>query len=157
MLSLCFHYASLCFIILHYALVRTSLLVLLPMMRGRNIHRPPIDDDVRVQTAFYALMELNRKLAWAERMGFPAPTTTSTKFTSDQIQRSRRRVIQAAKGVYPLPTIRLGNDEILSSIKSHARRVGPATTSGHRRRRRRQFSPTLTPMIEREVASDGTY
>jgi hypothetical protein len=37
-----------------------------------------IDDDVRVQTAFYALMELNRKLAWAERMGFPAPTTTST-------------------------------------------------------------------------------
>jgi len=115
-----------------------------------------IDDDVRVQTAFYALMELNRKLAWAERMGFPAPITTSTKSTSDQIQRSRRRVIQAAKGVYPLPTIRLGNDEILSSIKSHARRVGPATTSGHRRRRRRQFSPTLTPMIEREVASDGT-
>ena len=37
-----------------------------------------IDDDVRVQTAFYALMELNRKLAWAEQMGFPAPTTTST-------------------------------------------------------------------------------
>ena len=112
-----------------------------------------IDDDVRVQTAFYALMELNRKLAWAERMGFPAPTTTSS---NDQIQRSRKRLIQAAKGVYPLPTISLGNDAILSSIKTHARRVGPATTTGHRRRRRRQFSPTLSPMIEREVASDGT-
>jgi hypothetical protein len=51
-------------------------------MRRRNIHHPPIEDDVHVQTAFYALMELNRKLAWAEWMGFPAPTTTSTKSTS---------------------------------------------------------------------------
>ena len=115
-----------------------------------------VDNDVRVQTAFYSLMELNRKLAWAERMGFPAPTTSSTEPTNEQIQRRRRRLIQAAKEVYRLPTIKLGNDEILTSIKSHARRVGPATTSGHRCRRRRQFSSTLTPMIEREVASDGT-
>jgi len=84
--------------------------------------------------------------------GIPCPNNHIYEINEHQIQRSRRRVIQAAKGVYPLPTIRLGNDEILSSIKSHARRVGPATTSGHRW----QFSPTLTPMIEREVASDGT-
>ena len=72
MLSLCFHYAFIMLHMLHYALVRTSRLVLLPTMRRRNIHRPPIDDD----------MELNRKLAWAEWMGFPAPTTTSTKSMS---------------------------------------------------------------------------
>ena len=42
--------------------------------------RPPssyVDDAIRVQTAFCALAELNRKSAWAERMGFPAPSPPS--------------------------------------------------------------------------------
>ena len=55
-----------------------------------------IDTDIRVQTAFLSLMELNRKLAWAESVGFPA---TSQKQKANQEERKMKRLVQAAKGV----------------------------------------------------------
>jgi len=73
--------------------------------------RPPssyVDDAIRVQTAFCALAELNRKSAWAERMGFPtAPSPSSRLGRIDDERllelRRRRRSVQAARGVCPLP------------------------------------------------------
>ena len=69
-----------------------------------------IDNDIRIQTAFYTLMELNRKLAWAEAIGFPPLTSSSSSSSSSLMQQSRRdemkwkRLVQAAKGVSLFPT-----------------------------------------------------
>ena len=57
-----------------------------------------IDDEIRVQTAFYTLMELNRKLAWADKIGFPASLQEETKQ-----ERNLKILVQAAKGVSPFP------------------------------------------------------
>lgn len=57
-----------------------------------------IDTDIRTQTAFYTLMELNRKLAWAAMIGFPA--TASSPSSAEK----RRRLVQAAKGVSAFPS-----------------------------------------------------
>ena len=61
-----------------------------------------IDTDIRVQTAFLSLMELNRKLAWAESLGFPA---TSQNQKANQEERKRKRLVQAAKGVSAFPPL----------------------------------------------------
>ena len=61
-----------------------------------------IDTDIRVQTAFLSLMELNRKLAWAESVGFPA---TSQQQKSNQEERKWKRLVQAAKGVTAFPPL----------------------------------------------------
>jgi len=53
-----------------------------------------MDNDARLQTAFYTLMELNRKLTWAETAGLTASTVQST--ASD---RETRRLVQSARGV----------------------------------------------------------
>ena len=149
--------------------------------------RPPssyVDDAIRVQTAFYALAELNRKSAWAERMGFPtAPSPSSRLGRIDDERllelRRRRRSVQAARGVCPLPTAvgpRGGEapgvvvSDAASTSEAAAGPAPPArrriaktstkttttTTGGHRRRRRRQRSPGLVQTIGREVATDGT-
>ena len=70
-----------------------------------------IDNEIRIQTAFYTLMELNRKLAWAEAIGFPPFTSSPQKKQTSSIQQSMRdemkwkRLVQAAKGVSLFPTI----------------------------------------------------
>ena len=61
-----------------------------------------IDTDIRVQTAFLSLMELNRKLAWAESVGFPA---TSQNQKANQEERKWKRLVQAAKGVSAFPPV----------------------------------------------------
>jgi hypothetical protein len=119
-----------------------------------GICHPPssyVDDDIRVQTAFHALMELNRKLAWAERMGFPAAAGSS----EEDERRRKRRSVQAARGVRPLSTV---PSEVVPDVeKSTLAFESPLPRRrGHRRRRRRQFSPGLVPTIGREVAEDGT-
>ena len=53
-----------------------------------------MDNDARVRTAFYTLMELNRKLAWAETVGLPVSTLQSTVR-----DRETRRLVQSARGV----------------------------------------------------------
>lgn len=75
-----------------------------------------IDDDIRIQTAFYTLMELNRKLAWVEAIGFPPPSSKSSSSQQHQQQQSSlmqqstreelkwKRLVQAAKGVSLFPT-----------------------------------------------------
>ncbi|KAL7522456.1 hypothetical protein ACHAWX_007244 [Stephanocyclus meneghinianus] len=67
-----------------------------------------IDDSIRIRTAFYALMELNRKLAWADKIGLASHVPLQMKHatTNDEessIMRNRRRLLQAAKGVLPFP------------------------------------------------------
>mmetsp|Transcript_11293 Transcript_11293/g.23799 ORF Transcript_11293/g.23799 Transcript_11293/m.23799 type:complete len:883 (-) Transcript_11293:34-2682(-) len=67
-----------------------------------------IDNDIRIQTAFYALPELNRKLAWAEQIGFPAPTSQQLHRDRSELEkanqhRRQRRLAQAAKGVSHFP------------------------------------------------------
>lgn len=57
-----------------------------------------VDNDIRIQTAFYTLTELNRKLAWADQIGFPASSQHTTKQDCD-----RKRLVQAAKGVSLFP------------------------------------------------------
>ncbi|KAL3823827.1 hypothetical protein ACHAXA_004099 [Cyclostephanos tholiformis] len=145
-----------------------------------GIRHPPssyVDDDVRVQTAFYALMELNRKLAWAERMGFPAAAASSSSSSSSSSsyqrgdrnelleeaeRRRKRRSVQAAKGVRPLSSVVVGpnaSSEVGADgvASTSAIEPPPSRRRGHRRRLRRQFSPGLAPTIGREVAADGTY
>ena len=149
--------------------------------------RPPssyVDDAIRVQTAFCALAELNRKSAWAERMGFPAAPSPSSRLGRIEYERllelrRRRRSVQAARGVCPLPAaVGPGGGKapgvVASDAASTSVAAGPipparrriaktmtkttATTTGgrRRRRRRRQRSPGLVPTIGREVAADGT-
>ncbi|KAL3788095.1 hypothetical protein HJC23_008157 [Cyclotella cryptica] len=66
-----------------------------------------IDTPIRLQTAFYALMELNRKLAWAEKLGLTPHIQShrrhATKNHDEASIRNRRRLLQAAKGVSPFP------------------------------------------------------
>ncbi|KAL7535113.1 hypothetical protein ACHAXR_006279 [Thalassiosira sp. AJA248-18] len=59
-----------------------------------------VDDEIRIRTAFYTLLELNRKLAWAEKIGFPASSQQATHQT-----RNWKRLVQAAKGVSQFPSI----------------------------------------------------
>ena len=64
---------------------------------AEKVKYPPssyMDNDVRVQTAFYTLMELNRKLTWAEIVGLTASTIQSTGR-----DREKRRLVQSARGV----------------------------------------------------------
>jgi len=74
-----------------------------------------IDNEIRVQTAFYTLKELNRKLVWAEKIGFPPPTSKSSSHhhreeedgssaAAAALARERKlqRLMQAAKGVTTL-------------------------------------------------------
>lgn len=94
--------------------------------KPNNRAHPPssyIDNDIRIQTAFYTLMELNRKLAWAEAIGYPPPTSKSSSSQQQQqrqsssIQQSTRdelkwkRLVQAAKGVSLFPTPPTAADE----------------------------------------------
>jgi hypothetical protein len=93
---------------------------------GSPMHYPPsshIDNHVRIQTAFYTLMELNRKLAWAEKLGLRTqPTLTEEDVTT----KNRRRLQQAAKGV-----------TCCSTNKSHERTDSKPTTD-----RKEQWSTT---------------
>ena len=85
---------------------------------GSNVmanYYPPssyIDNSVRIQTAFYALMELNCKLAWADKLCLRSQATS----TEDEIATKNRR--RFAKGVTPFPTI----------DKSHKRMDSEPTT-----------------------------
>ncbi|KAL7536505.1 hypothetical protein ACHAWF_005481 [Thalassiosira exigua] len=59
-----------------------------------------IDNEIRIQTAFYTLAELNRKLAWADSIGFPVSSQQETK-----PERNKKRLAQAAQGVSHCPEI----------------------------------------------------
>lgn len=59
-----------------------------------------IDNPIRLQTAFYTLHELNRKLAWAEKIGVPTPN----HWTATRRSREWKRLVQAAKGVSQFPS-----------------------------------------------------
>jgi len=58
-----------------------------------------IDNHIRLQTALYTLKELNRKLAWADKIGLPSPNDWNTTRQA----REWKRLVQAAKWVSNLP------------------------------------------------------
>ena len=60
-----------------------------------------IDNPTRLQTAFYTLQELNRKLAWADKIGIPSFNDWNTT----RHTREWKRLVQAAKGVSNFPKI----------------------------------------------------
>lgn len=68
-----------------------------------------VDNHSRMQTAFYTLMELNRKLAWAEKIGFPPPTRQQQLLKNESLmkeleqRRNWKRLVQAASGVSRFP------------------------------------------------------
>ncbi|KAL7498476.1 hypothetical protein ACHAWT_006249 [Skeletonema menzelii] len=60
-----------------------------------------IDNPIRLQTALYTLQELNRKLAWADKIGLPSPNDWNTTRQA----REWKRLVQAAKGVSNYPKV----------------------------------------------------
>jgi len=82
-----------------------------------------IDNEIRIQTAFYTLTELNRKLAWATKIGL-SPDLFSQEAKVNE--RKRKRLAQAAKGVSQFssdpPTIETNTaflKEESSSLEAH--------------------------------------
>lgn len=58
-----------------------------------------IDNPIRLQTAFLTLQELNRKLAWAEKIGLAKPH----EYEANRRAIEWKRLVQAAKGVSNFP------------------------------------------------------
>jgi hypothetical protein len=75
-----------------------------------------IDDPIRLQTAFLTLQELNRKLAWAEKIGLHKPR----EYEANRRAIEWKRLVQAAKGVskFPLSTGGKACDEVEGSSPS---------------------------------------
>jgi hypothetical protein len=77
-----------------------------------------IDNPIRLQTALYTLQELNRKLAWADKIGLPSPNDWNTTRQA----REWKRLVQAAKGVSNFPKMDekcvAADDSSLSSVEN---------------------------------------
>ena len=58
-----------------------------------------VDNHIRVQTAFHALYELNRKIAWGEKLGLISSIGSGENNVVEAQERRRKRLMQAAKGV----------------------------------------------------------
>ncbi|EED87578.1 predicted protein [Thalassiosira pseudonana CCMP1335] len=80
--------------------------------RGKSTphnNKKPLYPPSSMQTAFYTLMELNRKLAWAEKIGFPPPTRQQQLLKNESLmkeleqRRNWKRLVQAASGVSRFP------------------------------------------------------
>ncbi|KAL7461515.1 hypothetical protein ACHAXS_001935 [Conticribra weissflogii] len=119
--------------------------------QGLQKKYPPssfIDNDIRIQTAFYALSELNRKLAWAEQIGFPAPTSQQLKRDRSELEKARRhrrqkRLAQAAKGVSHFPTSIRNHDNNANakSTLDEGDDKHDATTTGSTRKQHKVTQP----------------
>ena len=87
-----------------------------------------IDNSIRLQTALYALQELNRKLSWATKIGIPS----HDDWVTTQHTREWKRLIQAAKGVSNFPETEkesASDDELSTSITHSTTNDDDNTTS----------------------------